>query len=253
MTQGGLLQLYDQQMRRDPAPSPGLDIARIGGVVRLTGPYNCFVYSDFSNADAEQEIAREMGHFRAINAPVEWKVHGHDAPGNLAELLRDRGFCPDPPETLLVREIDDDLLDIPVNPDVLVRAVKTDGDLDDFLSVTAEAFGQVFSDARAELMTRIRTGSASLHVAYLEGVAVAAGRLDTPPAKMFAGLYTGGVVAGHRSLGVYKALVRSRAREAALRGCRFLIVEALETSRPILARLGFEPLTTVQGWIFDPQ
>jgi hypothetical protein len=44
-------------------------------------------------------------------------------------------------------------------------------------------------------------------------------------------------------------MVAARAREAVRRGCRFLAVDARETSRPILQRLGFEPLASIRGWV----
>lgn len=64
----------------------------------------------------------------------------------------------------------------------------------------------------------------------------------------FAGLYSGGTIPEYRSRGAYRALVAARAAVARRRGYRFLIVDARETSRPILQRLGFEPLATVRGW-----
>jgi GNAT superfamily N-acetyltransferase len=60
----------------------------------------------------------------------------------------------------------------------------------------------------------------------------------------FAGLWGGGTVESWRGRGVYRALVAHRARVAADRGYRYVQVDALATSRPILARLGFELLTT---------
>ncbi|HEY0793243.1 MAG TPA: hypothetical protein VGD78_19420 [Chthoniobacterales bacterium] len=52
----------------------------------------------------------------------------------------------------------------------------------------------------------------------------------------------------HRGGGLYRALVAARANEARRLGCRFLTVEARETSSPILERLGFVALTRVTGW-----
>ncbi|HTX49603.1 MAG TPA: GNAT family N-acetyltransferase, partial [Caulobacteraceae bacterium] len=57
-----------------------------------------------------------------------------------------------------------------------------------------------------------------------------------------------GAVPDYRGRGAYRALVAARADEARRRGHRFLTVDARETSRPILERLGFQPLATVRGW-----
>jgi GNAT superfamily N-acetyltransferase len=64
----------------------------------------------------------------------------------------------------------------------------------------------------------------------------------------FVGLYGGGTDPAWRGRGVYRALVAARSAEAKARGYRYLFVDARETSRPILERLGFEALATVRGW-----
>jgi GNAT superfamily N-acetyltransferase len=248
-----LLELYDSEMRREPALPAGLYATRVGGVVRLTGLYDCIAYSALSEANADAEIDREVAHFRRVNRTLEWKVHGHDRPADLADRLCKRGFRPDPTETLLVREIDGSLQNCPVNEDVVVRTVTVAADLDDFLAITAAAFGEEFSETRDNLMMHIKTDRLSLHVAYLKDRPIAAGRLDMPNARTFAGLYTGGVTPEFRGRGVYRALIRSRARLAHSRGYSFLIAEALESSREILEQLGFKRLTTVQGWILERQ
>ena len=47
-------------------------------------------------------------------------------------------------------------------------------------------------------------------------------------------------------------LVARRAEEARRRGYRFLTTDARETSRPILERGGFVPLTGITGWVLRP-
>jgi len=52
----------------------------------------------------------------------------------------------------------------------------------------------------------------------------------------------GGTLTGWRGRGVFRALVARRAAMASDRGFRYLQVDAMPTSRPILARLGFVEL-----------
>ncbi|HZZ34676.1 MAG TPA: GNAT family N-acetyltransferase, partial [Caulobacteraceae bacterium] len=89
-------------------------------------------------------------------------------------------------------------------------------------------------------------------VAYAGVAPVAAGRLEMIPGSAFAGLYGGGTAPEQRGRGVYRALVAARAAEARARGYRYLTVDARETSRPILERLGFQRLATVRGWMLRP-
>jgi Acetyltransferase (GNAT) family. len=52
-----------------------------------------------------------------------------------------------------------------------------------------------------------------------------------------------------RGRGLYKATVARRAELARERGYRWLYVDALPTSRPILERLGFVALTTTTPFV----
>ena len=71
---------------------------------------------------------------------------------------------------------------------------------------------------------------------------VSAARMECPPGTNFASLWGGGTVPGWRRRGIYRALVAYRAQIAAARGYRYLYVDALPTSRPILGGLGFTAL-----------
>lgn len=86
-------------------------------------------------------------------------------------------------------------------------------------------------------------------VCRVDGVAASGGRIDFYPSE-FAGLHGGATLPEYRGRGLYRATVAARARLARERGYRWLFVDALPTSRPILERLGFVPLTTTTPWVF---
>lgn len=75
-------------------------------------------------------------------------------------------------------------------------------------------------------------------------VPVCGARIDFHAGTEFASLWGGGTLEAWRGKGIYRALVSYRARLAAERGFRYLRVDALAPSRPILERLGFVQLTT---------
>ena len=92
-----------------------------------------------------------------------------------------------------------------------------------------------------ELAEAIRTGRQGHngYIGYVDGEPASVGRLYTGPRSVFAGLYGGGTREEFRGRGCYRALIAARARDAALAGARYLLVDALPTSLPILLRLGF--------------
>jgi GNAT superfamily N-acetyltransferase len=77
-------------------------------------------------------------------------------------------------------------------------------------------------------------------LAYQDEKPVGFARLTTSPDSAFAGLWGGGVLENFRGTGVYRALLAARIAEAKTRpGVRFLRVDALPTSQPILEKYSF--------------
>ena len=69
-----------------------------------------------------------------------------------------------------------------------------------------------------------------------------------PQGRAFASIWGGCTIPAFRGKGAFRAIVAARAATARQRGYAYLTVDARETSRPILERLGFVPLTSVTGW-----
>ena len=82
---------------------------------------------------------------------------------------------------------------------------------------------------------------------------VSAARVEFIPGTDFAGLWGGGTVPAWRGRGIFRALVAYRAGLAAARGYRYLQVDALPASRPILQRLGFNPVAATTPYVWTPQ
>jgi GNAT superfamily N-acetyltransferase len=245
-----ILALFDDEMRRRPPAIPGAQIEDHGRIVRIIGDESVIIYSDLGSVNARDVVTGQTDYFRAIGREVEWKVYGHDKPPDLSDLLREADYTPDPPETLMVWELNQLPPVSPRPSDVTVRQVRDEASLRAAVNVSEDAFGRGegwgSSFDRASLLDD--PGFAAF-VAYRAGVPVASGRLEMPPGRSFASLWGGGTAPEHRGLGIYRDLVSHRAQLARSRGYKFLTVDARESSRPILERLGFRPLDTITGWV----
>lgn len=220
------------------------EVTRIHG---LAGGWHQIASSALSAEDADRVIAEQVAHYRALGSGVEWAAYAHDGPPDLVQRLERHGFEVGPCEAVVV-------LDTRTRPAWLtapsphrIERVQTPEQLAIFARLAARVFEGDQTPVTHELAARLAEGSPE-HVAFLgyDGEAVASvARLYTHPASAFAGFYGGGTLARHRGRGLYRASVAYRARAAIEAGARYLRVDALPTSQPILERLGFEVLTYV--------
>jgi GNAT superfamily N-acetyltransferase len=279
VTPGEILALFDAERRIDPAPEPGVRYEHVGNLVRAVGTWNAVVSSRLTARTADAAIAEQVAFFRSLvpeagalggdtgardgpvasqDQAIEWKVYGHDLPTDLGSRLAAAGFEPDESETLMIFALDENLRDeagagaAPPAGVEIRRATDSVG-LADFTTAACAAFerDEAWRAARMKQFgPRLTDPMLSLYVAYADGRPVASARAEFPPGRSFAGLWGGGIVPSHRGRGIYRTLVHARVEEARRRGYRYLRVDARETSRPILERLGFVSLTSITEWKF---
>ncbi|MFD8014040.1 GNAT family N-acetyltransferase [Streptomyces sp. NPDC058955] len=250
-----LLDLYDRQLRQAARPDgPGCRVERAGAVVRQTGPahaWNGVLWSGLDDDTADAAIAAQLAHYRAEGVPFEWKLYGHDGPADLGARLVAAGFTAEEPETLLVAEASAQGGPVALPDGVELREVTDAEGVRQVVEVHERAFGTDSSDLGRRLLDRLAAdpGTVPAVLALADGVPVSAARLELYPGTDFAGLWGGGTVQEWRGRGLYRALVAHRARVAAAHGHRYVQVDAAPTSRPILQRLGFVPLTTTTPYV----
>jgi GNAT superfamily N-acetyltransferase len=249
MDRARILAEYDDQMRRHTPVEPGTTIDRSGNLVRLVGARSCILYTELTSSTAPAIVEREATRFRAAKNEVEWKLYGHDRPPELGRLLREAGFQADPEETLMVFDLQGETPAAVPPEGVHIERVVDPASLEEAATLSARAFAPSAGWEIEEFRPRIGDPTFAAYIARVDGAAVAAGRLELPPDRLFASLWGGGTEPGHRGQGIYRALVGARAQLARERGYRYLTVDARDTSRPILARVGFEPLASVVGWV----
>lgn len=248
---------FDEQIRRKAEPDePGAVVEADEGVLRWVAPgseTSCIIWSALTDSTADTVIAAQKEYFRARGTPVEWKYYDYDQPADLPARLVAAGFEPDDDEMMLVAQtsaIDSRV----VLPDGIRLAPVTDeAGLAALLRVGDLAFGEHRSP---ELGDRLRGQLGSQEIQMVVAMAgdepVSAARIEFVSGTDFAGLWGGGTVPAWRGKGIFRALVAYRAGLAAERGYRYLQVDALPTSRPILQRLGFEPVASTTPYVFTP-
>jgi hypothetical protein len=227
-------------------------VERTEQAVRISGLWNCILYSQLTEASADREIAAQKSHFETLGEKVEWKLYGHDKPADLPERLQRTGFQAESIETFLVLDLHGGIPGVEPPADVRFERVTDERGLADLAAVGLRAFGEDYSSMNDEFLARIPLGTVSFYVAYKDGEPVCGGRLEMPASSEFAGIYGGGTVPEFRHQGIYRNLVAVRAKQAVDRGYRFLAVDAADTSLPILKRLGFVVVTTVCAWVWRP-
>lgn len=200
-----LLRLFDRQVRREPLVA-GNDWA-------------CVL-----RAPEDGDVQRVLAWMDEQPGYVEWKYYAHDGV-ELEQRLRNAGLVPEDEETVLVAEA------AAIPPTELEVREATE----EFIDLAQEIFGG---------KRRPLPEHSIAVVALVDGRPVSGGRIDFEPGIEFAGLYGGVTLPGFRGRGLYRATVAKRAELARERGYRWLYVDALPTSRPILEQLGFVRLTT---------
>lgn len=249
VTDDDLLAAFDAQIRRGATPEPGRTLVErtpldvIYQTAATPEGWNAVVWSRLTPENADAAIAASVAHFTAAGAKeFEWKTYSHDTPADLPERLTAAGFVADEPETLMIAEIAD-LASMPggLPEGVAFREVRTEADIELTVTVGNAAFGGGSEFLRERLLTQLRTDPESLlcWLAMAGDTPVCSARMELHAGTDFASLWGGGTVEEWRGKGIYRALVKERARVAAGAGARFVQVDASPMSRPILERLGF--------------
>jgi GNAT superfamily N-acetyltransferase len=250
---------YDAQVRRKSgADEPGTAVEADGDVLRwlAAGAQTSRIeWSDLSAESADAVIAAQVRFFAARGTPVEWKLYDYDEPADLGRRLLAAGFAPGEDELMLVAEA------AAIDPKVVLPTgvrlvpVRDEGGLDAMLAVHDRAFsGDVASDLGERLRTRFIEAPEQIEmvVAMAGDEPVSAARVEFVAGTEFAGLWGGGTVPAWRGRGIFRALVAYRAGLAVERGYTYLQVDTSVMSRPILLRLGFEPVAITTPYIWRP-
>ena len=218
--------------------------------VRKAPGMNFVSYTFADGPDLDRVIDRELDYFVPMEQPFTWKVYEHDLAPHLEEKLVWRSFVKDDPEDTMILDVNDAPASLfePVEADI--RRVTDPASLKDVIHVLDTVYGNSNTRVYDRLGLHLNLpGYLSVYVAYVEN----------QPASIawtyfrkghFASLFAGSTISEYRKRGLYTSLLSVRLKEIRERGYPYAIVEAGPMSKPIVAKHGFQYLTTAYDYVW---
>ena len=245
MNQPQMIALYNQDQRKDLA-YPDMRREVTSKVVRHidTSDFGKGIVSDsqLNEANADDAIREQVSYFESIGQSFEWKLYDYDQPSDLKERLGSHGFIVEEAEAIMV-------LDLENAPEIFwqpvrhhIRRIIDPEKLVDVQSVEQQVWDEDSSWVLHFLGDALNKypEQMSVYVAYIDEQPASAAWIFYPEHSQFASLWGGATVSSFRKQGLFTALLAVRAQEAKARQVRYLTVDAMPMSRPILEKLGFE-------------
>jgi hypothetical protein len=190
-----------------------------------------------------------VDYFGPLEQPFTWKVYDHDLLPSLKDELVEHGFVPDDdPAAVMVLDVKH-AATLPAQAmQADIRRIDTLEGLKDIIYVLDKVWGGSNTWVNDRLGGHLQVpGYLSVYAAYV---------MDEPasiawtyfPRGQFATLFAGSTLPEHRKQGLYTSLLGTRLKEILERGYRYAVVEAGAMSKPIVAKHGFQHLTTVHDY-----
>ncbi len=255
-----LLTLYDETMRRNAsvAGCAREQSAHTCRYTTATGSQRYIMWHDFTDDLADAVIDEELASVRGAAKVLMWKLYAHDvAREALRSALIARSFEENDHSTLMASSVDAVLAALS-NDDGSAKSAESTLDVRELtMPASLDAYQQIWDDvwpdapnARYVDDYRDRLVQRDPGIVFFAGFTasnepVSSGYMFHAPGAPYALLCGGTTKAAWRRRRAYTSLLRARALRAQARGASYLAVEASPESQPILARLGFMPLSTL--------
>lgn len=187
-----------------------------------------------------RELLRERGRDGA-----EWELGESCEPRDLVDRLLALGLHRDEREPVATGMVLRGRPAFEVPGDVTARRVASPDELRSARELQRAAFDDDRPLVPAEVAAdfELEGVDGSTYVAFVDGRPAGAAYAAYTPWALI--LFGGATAEWARGRGAYRALVAARASDAARRGTPSLVTHAGRMSRPILERLGFEPITRI--------
>lgn len=251
MNKSSLLVQYDKDLRlRITYPEAHKEITNdVVRIVRKAPGMNVVAFTFANENKLDSVIDQEVNYFTPMQQPFTWKVYDHDLLPSLKDKLASRGFAGDEePADVMVFDVGNApaALFQPVETDI--RRIDTLEGLQDIIHVLDQVWGghNIWVNERLGMHLNI-PGYLSVYAAYINEQPVSIAWTYFPHGQ-FATLFAGSTIAEYRKRGLYTSLLATRLNEIRARGYRYAVVEAGAMSKPIVAKHGFQHLTTVYDY-----
>ena len=251
MNRNNLLVRYDKDLRlRIMYPEARKEITDdVVRIIRQAPGMNVVSFTFANERNLHRVIHNEVDYFAPRQQPLTWKVYDHDLLPSLKAELVAHGFAvDDDPADVMVMDVKNApaSLSEPVNVDI--RRIDTLEGLRDIIYVLDKVWGGHNTWVNERLGGHLQVpGYLSVYAAYVAGQPASIAWTYFPGGH-FATLFAGSTIEEYRQRGLYTSLLATRINEIRTRGYRFAVVEAGAMSRPIVAKHGFQHLTTVHDY-----
>jgi len=251
MKKTNLLIQYDKDLRlRIMYPEARKEIT--DNVVRIVreAPGMNFVAFTFANESRlHHVIHQELEYFLPLDQPFTWKVYDHDLLPSLKDELLSHGFAHDEnPADVMVLDVNKAPAELLQPVTAAIRRITDLDGLKDVIYVLDQVWGGHNTWINDRLGGHLQVpGYLSVYAAYVEGKPASVAWTYFPRGH-FATLFAGSTIEAYRKQGLYYSLLARRIQEIRTRGYRYAVVETGEMSKPIVAKHGFQHLTTVHDF-----
>lgn len=251
MNKNNLLVRYDKDLRlRISYPEARKEITRdVVRIIRKAPGMNVVAFTFANESNLTNVIDREVDYFTPMQQPFTWKVYDHDRLPSLKDKLASRGFAEDTdPAEVMVLDVKNAPASLFQPAKVDVRRIDTHAGLRDIIYVLDKVWGGHNTWVNERLGEHLEVpGYLSVYAAYVDNQPASIAWTYFPRGH-FATLFAGSTIAEHRNQGLYTSLLSTRLKEIRERGYRYAVVEAGAMSKPIVAKHGFQHLTTVYDY-----
>lgn len=251
MNTKSLLVRYDKDLRlRISYPEAHKEITRdVVRIIRKSPGMNVVPFTFANESRLDHVIKQEVDYFLPMQQPFTWKVFDHDPLPGLKDKLASHGFAGDEdPADVMVLDVRNAPASVFEPAKIDIRHVTDVEGLKDVIHVLDNVWGGHNTWVIDRLGGHLQIpGYLSVYVAYVEDQPASVAWTYFPHGE-FATLFAGSTIADYRRQGLYTSLLSKRLQEIRERGYHFAVVETGSMSRPIVAKHGFQHLTTVHDY-----